>query len=250
MRQRLNEEGYVQPERTISPATQTENVSAPAIETLTLKELSERTSFDYLKRSFLCKVNVKNVDQSDSWRYNGCHKSKCNEEVSKLEGKYMCFKCTRNYPLPHKKYRIIVLAEDETEAFNIVLLDRAARRLIGKTATKLIAQGISHETDKAYPTVVKELFGKDITVQIELNDDNILLSSIVYHATDAYQFVICTSSKSETTISGFGASGFGDNNLIEVSDTGTTPGNLKRKIASSSSAVLESVRKNLAKISF
>ncbi|KAK1377809.1 hypothetical protein POM88_024553 [Heracleum sosnowskyi] len=226
MRQRLNEEGYVQLERTISPTTQTENVSTPAIETLTLKELSERTSSDYLKMSFMCKVNVKNVEQSDSWWYNGCHKSKCNEEVSKLEGKYRCFKCTRNYPLPQKK------------------------RLIGKTATKLIAEGISDETDKAYPAIVKELSGRDIIVQIELNDDNILLSSTIYHATDAYQSVIYTSSKSETTISSFGASAFGDNNLIEVSDTGTTPGNLKRKIASSSSAVLESVRKNLAKISF
>ncbi|KAK1371825.1 hypothetical protein POM88_037917 [Heracleum sosnowskyi] len=114
------------------------------------------------------------------------------------------------------------------------------------------------ETDKAYPTVVKELSGRDITVQIELNDDNILLSTIVYHATDAYQSVICNSSKSETTISGFGASGFGDNNLIEVSGTGTTPGSImiffcrksEEEIASSSYAVLESVRKNLAKISF
>ncbi|KAK1397034.1 hypothetical protein POM88_006897 [Heracleum sosnowskyi] len=76
----------------------------------------------------------------------------------------------------------------------------------------------------------------------DTNPDNIVCT--VYHATDAYQSVIDTSSKSETTISGFSASGFGDNNLIEVSDTGTTPGNLKRKIASSSSAVLESVRKN------
>ncbi|KAK1393320.1 hypothetical protein POM88_012376 [Heracleum sosnowskyi] len=116
MRQRLDEEGYVQPERTISPPTQTENVSAPVIETLTLKELSEKTSSDYLK--------------------------------------------------------------DETEI--------------------------------AYPTVVKEISGKDITVQIELNDDNILLNSTVYHATDAYQYVLDTSSKSETTISGFGASAFGD----------------------------------------
>ncbi|KAK1379095.1 hypothetical protein POM88_025839 [Heracleum sosnowskyi] len=216
MRQRLNEEGYVQLERTISPTTQIKNVSAPAIETLTLKELSERTSSDYLKRSFLCKVNVKNVEQNDSWWYNGCHKSKCNEEVSKLEGKYRCFKCTRNYPLPQKNYPILC----------------------------------SDETDKAYPAVVKELSGRDIIVQIELNDDNILLSSTVYHATDAYQSVICTSSKSETTISSFGASAFGDNNLIEVSDTSTTPGNLKRKIASNSFAVLESVRKNLEKISF
>lgn len=41
------------------------------------------------------------------------------------------------------KYRIVVLAEDNTEAFNIVLLDRAVKRMIGKTTTKLIAEGFN-----------------------------------------------------------------------------------------------------------
>lgn len=41
------------------------------------------------------------------------------------------------------KYRIVVLAEDNTEAFNIVLLDRAVKRMIGKTTKKLIAEGFN-----------------------------------------------------------------------------------------------------------
>lgn len=44
------------------------------------------------------------------------------------------------------RYRIVVLAEDETEAYNFVLLDRAAKRIIGKTATKLIADNIQVST--------------------------------------------------------------------------------------------------------
>lgn len=35
-----------------------------------------------------------------------------------------------------------MLAEDETEAFSMVLLDRAVKRIVGKTATKLIAERI------------------------------------------------------------------------------------------------------------
>ena len=38
------------------------------------------------------------------------------------------------------RYRIVILAEDLTEAYNFVLLDRAAKRLLGKMATKLIAE--------------------------------------------------------------------------------------------------------------
>ncbi|KAK1369406.1 hypothetical protein POM88_035498 [Heracleum sosnowskyi] len=111
-----------------------------------------------------------------------------------------------------------------------------------------------------------EISGKDITVQIELNDDNILLNSTVYQATDAYQSVTNTSSKFETTISGFGASGSGDNNVIEVLDFGNTSGSVKsctnkikmitynfnseEKVGIKQFCSSESVRKNLAMISF
>lgn len=40
------------------------------------------------------------------------------------------------------RYKIVVLAGDETEAYNFVLTDRAARRVIGQTATKLIADNL------------------------------------------------------------------------------------------------------------
>ena len=36
----------------------------------------------------------------------------------------------------------MVLAGDETEALNFVLLDRAARRIVGQTATKLISDNL------------------------------------------------------------------------------------------------------------
>ena len=50
---RLDEEGYVAPERSLSSPTQTENSSATVIETVTLKELCNKTSTEYLKVMFL-----------------------------------------------------------------------------------------------------------------------------------------------------------------------------------------------------
>lgn len=41
------------------------------------------------------------------------------------------------------RYKIVVLATDATEAFNFILKDRAAKRLIGQTATKLISDTIN-----------------------------------------------------------------------------------------------------------
>lgn len=38
------------------------------------------------------------------------------------------------------RYKIIVLAEDSTEAYNFILEDRAAKRLTRKTVTKMLAE--------------------------------------------------------------------------------------------------------------
>lgn len=48
---RLDEEGYVPPENTSDSPIQSDNVSTPApvIQTITLKELSEKTNSEFLK---------------------------------------------------------------------------------------------------------------------------------------------------------------------------------------------------------
>lgn len=46
----------------------------------------------------------------------------------------------KSYPLPFKtRYRIVILGEDSTEAYNFILKDRAGRRMVGTSATKLQA---------------------------------------------------------------------------------------------------------------
>ncbi|KAK1372347.1 hypothetical protein POM88_028540 [Heracleum sosnowskyi] len=114
---------------------------------------------------------------------------------------------------------------------------------------KTSSEFLKDESTKEYPLQIKEICGKDVTLQIELNDDNIHLSSTIYTTNDAYSSVVAYSSTSETTMSGIEHSGFGDNIVIEVSDSGNTPGRLKKTFASRSTVVLESVRKNLSRFS-
>lgn len=45
---------------------------------------------------------------------------------------------------------------------------------------------LQFETTKSYPADIKQLKGKDIILKIELSDDNIMLKSSIYNATDAY----------------------------------------------------------------
>ncbi|XP_017227850.2 replication factor A protein 1 [Daucus carota subsp. sativus] len=227
MRQRLDEEGYVPSEKTLSSTSSAVLIPPPIIETITLKQLSEKTKYEFLKSMFLCKVKVKNIEESENWWYDCCHRSNCNEEVSKVEGKFRCFKCHRNYPIPQKRYRIAVLAEDETEAFSMVLLDRAVKRIVGK----LIAERIDNQaTLTDYPDELKAINGKDLSFKIELNEDNILLKSVVYIVTDAFDSEITASSKSEATNSDVEVTGFINNkDGDDVQNDRTTPDTAKYK---------------------
>jgi hypothetical protein len=91
-----------------------------------------------MQRHFLCFVEIAVVEKGENWWYLSC--TDCQNEVFKLEGKYKCLKCAKSIPVGEKRYKIIVLARDSTDAFNFVLSDRAARRLLGQYATTMIAE--------------------------------------------------------------------------------------------------------------
>ncbi|XP_074357101.1 uncharacterized protein LOC141696867 [Apium graveolens] len=223
MRQRLREEGYVPSDKTTSSPTMTDvKEVVSVIETVTLKELSEKTSTDFLKMSFMCKVKVKSIEESDNWWYGRCNKNDCHEEVIKFEGKYRCARCQKNYPVPQKRFKIVVLAEDDTEAFNLVLYDRAVKRLLDKTVTNLMAEG--YNDPASYPPPLKQIAGREITVKVELTDDNILVSSIVYYVVDAYECSISTSPVLEDIDTGTSVSNYINISIPSLSDGAGTPG--------------------------
>ena len=59
-----------------------------------------------------------------------------------------------------------------------------------------------------YPDELKAINGKDLSFKIELNEDNILLKSVVYIVTNAFDSEITASSKSEATNSDVEVTGF------------------------------------------
>ncbi|KAL8098841.1 hypothetical protein AgCh_031529 [Apium graveolens] len=105
--------------------------------------------------------------------------------------------------------------------FNSFPPESQASKRLGKTVTKLIAEG--YEDPAKYPPLIKETSDKEITLRIELNDDNILLNSTLYYATDAYDCSVSTSTKSGPTVTGTKLSDFGDTDVVEVSNSRYTP---------------------------
>ncbi|KAK1355746.1 hypothetical protein POM88_049002 [Heracleum sosnowskyi] len=190
----LDDDGYKTPEDIGSISTVSNSVQV--VETLTLKELTEKTSTDYIKRNVMCFVTIKKVETCDSWWYYGCNF--CHEEVHLLEGRYKCVnpKCLKSSPYAEK--RIMVLAHDKTEAVNVVFSDRVAKRLVGKTATMLLEEIEDlAETPPStlFPKQILDIANKDVTFNILISDDNVLINSTMYNATDAY---LSKKSKSST----------------------------------------------------
>ncbi|KAK1389301.1 hypothetical protein POM88_017479 [Heracleum sosnowskyi] len=212
LRKRLAHQGYKTPEDIGSVSTVSNSVQV--VETLTLKELTEKTSTDYIKRNVTCFVTIKRVEADDSWWYYGCNF--CHEEVNLLEGRYKCVnpKCLKRSPYAEKRFRIMVLAHDKTEAVNVVLSDRVVKRLVGKTATMLLEEIEDlAETPPStlFPQQILDIANKDVTFNILISDDNVLINSTMYNSTDAYLSKKSKSSTSETveemlqsTESGFG----------------------------------------------
>ncbi|KAK1352794.1 hypothetical protein POM88_052632 [Heracleum sosnowskyi] len=195
----LAQQGYKTPEDIGSVSTVSNSVQV--VETLTLKELTEKTSTDYIKRNVMCFVTIKSVEVGDSWWYYGCNF--CHEEVHLLEGRYKCVnpKCLKSSPYPEKRYRIMVLAHDKTEAVNVVFSDRALKRLVGKTATMLLEEiedlAETHPCT-LFPQQILDIANKDFTFNILISDDNVLINSTMYNATDAYLSKKSKPSTSET----------------------------------------------------
>ncbi|KAK1394388.1 hypothetical protein POM88_013444 [Heracleum sosnowskyi] len=173
---RLAQQGYKTPEDIGSLSTVSNSVQV--VETLTLK-----------------------VEASDSWWYYGCNF--CHEEVHLLEGRYKCVnpKCLKSSPYAEKRYRIMVLAHDKTEAVNVVLSDRVVKRLVGKTATVLLEEieDLAETLPSTlFPQQILDIANKDVTFNILISDDNVLINSTMYNATDAYLSKKSKSSTSET----------------------------------------------------
>ncbi|XP_074374129.1 uncharacterized protein LOC141714513 [Apium graveolens] len=130
MRIRLEKEGYKVTENSTASPTQTPNTLI--IETVTLKELGKKTAREDINSA---------VEEGDSWWYLSCIKCKDGKAL-RNDGNYKCSSCTLVMPVIEKRFKIVVLAGDETEAYNFVMMDRVVTRVIGQTATKLIDDNI------------------------------------------------------------------------------------------------------------
>ena len=85
-------------------------------------------------------MKIDNIEAGQKWWYYSC--PHCHNEIAKSEGRFSCTTYQKFFTVGERRYKFLVLASDSTKAFDFLLLDRAAKRMIGKTATKLLSENL------------------------------------------------------------------------------------------------------------
>ncbi|KAK1398130.1 hypothetical protein POM88_007993 [Heracleum sosnowskyi] len=95
----------------------------------------KKLSKEVIQRQVLTHVKVDSVEQTKMWYSNYCT---CQEKTGKVDEYWCCTHCKKIVPHPLKKFKIIVIASDETGKMKVVLGDQQVRMLTGTRARQLL----------------------------------------------------------------------------------------------------------------
>nr|XP_017256296.1 PREDICTED: uncharacterized protein LOC108225853 [Daucus carota subsp. sativus] len=137
----------------------------------------------FILRKVMCQVIVKTVKDNMDWNYRAC--TSCHEEVEFIDLKFKCQTCKRIVPFPDMRFRLCLVVEDATGGAAIILNDREVGNIVGRTVYDVITeQQRENEATDEFPKCLKLFEGKQYTITILLNEDNINRGSNTYLAVD------------------------------------------------------------------
>uniref|UniRef100_A0A165A0B4 Uncharacterized protein n=1 Tax=Daucus carota subsp. sativus TaxID=79200 RepID=A0A165A0B4_DAUCS len=144
----------------------------------TVKEL-ENLGKDDIEGFFMAHVKITKIDETFSWFYNAC--TSCDMEVTVGNPCPICEACNRYVPYPQKKFKIHVVAEDQTGQMPVVLGDREVRAITGRRASDFADQIFSVQ---AFPGCVLGITDKEYSIVIQIREANVLNKFKYYWATN------------------------------------------------------------------
>ncbi|XP_019237662.1 PREDICTED: replication factor A protein 1-like [Nicotiana attenuata] len=108
-------------------------------------------------------ATVVNLLLEKEWSYLGC--KRCSKKVDKIGSKFHCKKCDRLDSFGTHRYKLRVQVMDHTGFINLLLWDREATTLIGKSANQLneISIEASADVDEcSYPVELYDILDKKV----------------------------------------------------------------------------------------
>ncbi|KAL6500614.1 hypothetical protein OROHE_025411 [Orobanche hederae] len=181
----LLEEGYKTP--VVTQETTFGASSKTAIVKSSFKDLAENYPTYAFKRNVMVSFTINKVEDEDNWWYYSsivCHK-----EVEKIEKKFKCPECKRDFPYSEKRFRVFVVADDTTLATNVILLDRVVKRMVGTTVANILNDLKKGRNLNIVSTLFKQITGKEVTAVAQLSDSNISGDNNLYEIVDFCDYI-------------------------------------------------------------
>ncbi|XP_075074449.1 uncharacterized protein LOC142162047 [Nicotiana tabacum] len=155
-----------------------DEIATGTVEVKTIREL-----VDCMEEGHIWIVaTIVNLLLEKEWSYLGC--KRCSKKVDKIGSKFHCNKCDRLDSSATHRYNLRVQVMDHTGFISLLLWDREATSLIGKSANEL--NEISIETSVAidecsYPVELYDILDKKVLFKVTIKSSNIKMHAEVYN---------------------------------------------------------------------
>ncbi|XP_057455307.1 replication protein A 70 kDa DNA-binding subunit A-like isoform X2 [Lotus japonicus] len=122
-----------------------------------------------LKKDCVCILyaTICPVEEDVEWWYTAC---RCNRKVYADEKMYFCEGCNRHVLAVYPRYRLQLRVEDDSGCCNLVLFDKEASYLVGKSCTEVVESFEKGEGPNEVPDEFARFIGTDALFKIEVKN--------------------------------------------------------------------------------
>nr|XP_016509097.1 PREDICTED: replication protein A 70 kDa DNA-binding subunit A-like isoform X3 [Nicotiana tabacum] len=136
----------------------------------TIRDLVQCTQ----ESSYWIAAKLVNLELDRGWSYLACNK--CSRKVEKVGNKYFCAKCNEEESSVTHRYRLQVRVMDGTAFISLLLWNREAMQLIGKSAKELkerLVETSLADADCSCPSEMDDTLYKKFMFKVTVKQENI-----------------------------------------------------------------------------
>ncbi|XP_074322093.1 uncharacterized protein LOC141659206 isoform X7 [Apium graveolens] len=120
-------------------------------------------------RQVCAHLHIKYIEETGSWYTTVC--TGCGDEVEMAQDVWCCGSCKRIVPFPDNRYKVIVVASDETGVIELLLGDQQIRTVLGIRVVQLLKQSAEQED---FPLVFKSVTKQKHIVKLLIKEINVV----------------------------------------------------------------------------
>nr|XP_009801295.1 PREDICTED: replication protein A 70 kDa DNA-binding subunit A-like [Nicotiana sylvestris] len=154
--------------------TQTSSQQSHSIRDELAKEIVLVKTIGDLVQCTQIAAKLVNLELQRGWSHLGCNK--CIKKVEKVGNKFFCKKCNEEDCSVGHRYRLQVRVMDRTAFISLLLWNREAQQLIGKSAKELkegLVETFDADADCSYPSELDDILDKKFMFKVIVKQTNI-----------------------------------------------------------------------------